>query len=66
MPVIPLTILGSRSVLPKGSLRIRPGTIGVVVGDPIDPRQYPVEEKEALMKKVREVMSEALETAPAG
>ena len=66
VPVIPLTILGSRSVLPKGSLRIRPGTIGVVVGDPIDPRRYPLEEKEALMKKVREAMSEALETAPAG
>jgi len=66
VPVIPLTILGSRSVLPKGSLRIRPGTIGVVVGDPIDPRQYPVEEKDALMKKVRAVMSEALETEPAG
>jgi len=66
VPVIPLTILGSRSVLPKGSLRIRPGTIGVVVGDPIDPRRYPLEEKEALMKKVREAMSEALETAPTG
>jgi len=66
VPVIPLTILGSRSVLPKGSLRIRPGTIGVVVGDPIDPRQYSVEEKEALMQKVRAAMMEALETGPAG
>ena len=65
VPVIPLTILGSRSVLPKGSLRILPGTITVVVGDPIDPRPYPVEEKEALMKRVRAVMSETLETAPA-
>jgi len=61
VPVIPLTILGSRKVLPKGSLRIHPGTIRVVVGDPIDPRQYRVEEKEALMKRVRAVMAEALE-----
>jgi 1-acyl-sn-glycerol-3-phosphate acyltransferase len=61
VPVIPLTILGSRKVLPKGSLRIRPGTISVLVGDPIDPRQYHVEEKEALMKRVRAVMAEALE-----
>ena len=66
VPVIPLTVLGSRNVLPKGSLRIRPGTITVVVGEPIDPSQYRVEEKEALMKRVRAVMSEALETEAAG
>jgi 1-acyl-sn-glycerol-3-phosphate acyltransferase len=61
VPVIPLTVLGSRKVLPKGSLRIRPGTIHVVVGDPIDPRQYRVEEKEALMARVRAVMTATLE-----
>ncbi len=62
VPVIPLTILGSRSVLPKGSLRIRPGPITVMVGDPIDPRRYRVEEKEALMLEVRETMLKALGT----
>lgn len=60
VPVIPLTICGSREVLPKGSLRIRPGVITVVVGDPIDPREYSFETKEALMGRVRGVMQDIL------
>ncbi len=63
VPVIPLTVTGSREVLPKGSLRIRPGTITVRVGKPIDPRSFSVEEKERLMARVRSVMEEALEAA---
>ena len=51
--VIPVTIRGSREVLPKGSLRIRPGIITVSVGEPIDPRRFPLAEKEALMERVR-------------
>jgi 1-acyl-sn-glycerol-3-phosphate acyltransferase len=64
VPVIPMTILGSREVLPKGSLRICPGIITVKLGDPIDPRQFRVEEKEALMARVRSAMEAALESGP--
>jgi len=64
VPVVPLTIVGSREVLPKGSLTIRPGRITVRVGDPIDPRQFSVEDKEALMAKVRSAMEAALEAGP--
>lgn len=60
VPVIPITIRGSREVLPKGSLRIRPGTIRVAVGDPIDPREYDLESKEALMERVHGAMQEVL------
>jgi 1-acyl-sn-glycerol-3-phosphate acyltransferase len=62
VPVIPVTILGSREVLPKGSLRIRPGRITVRVGDPIDPRQFTLEGKEALMARVRSAMEAALKS----
>jgi len=34
-PIIPISISGSREVLPKGSLRIQPGTIQVAVGERI-------------------------------
>ena len=68
VPVIPLTVTGSREVLPKGSLRIRPGLITVRVGEPIDPRPYSVDEKELLMERIRSVMAETLEptSAPQG
>lgn len=37
VPVIPLTINGSFKVLPKGSLRIHPGTITLVIERPVHP-----------------------------
>ncbi|MBP7342309.1 MAG: 1-acyl-sn-glycerol-3-phosphate acyltransferase [Syntrophaceae bacterium] len=36
IPVLPVTVNGSRRVLPKGSLALRPGKIQVVIGDPIE------------------------------
>jgi 1-acyl-sn-glycerol-3-phosphate acyltransferase len=56
VPVVPLVIRGSRAILPKGSLRIRPGVITVEVGDPIDPRAYDLDRKQELMDRVRAVM----------
>jgi 1-acyl-sn-glycerol-3-phosphate acyltransferase len=35
-PILPVTVNGSRKILPKGSLAFTPGLIEVVVGDPID------------------------------
>lgn len=60
VPVIPITIRGSREILPKKSLTIRPGTITVTVGDPINPREFSLENKEALMERVRAEMLEIL------
>lgn len=61
VPVVPLTLQGSRGVLPKGSLSIRPGLIRVDIGDPIDPTPFDLEHKEALMQRVRAVMEERLQ-----
>ena len=65
VPVVPVTVLGSREVLPKGSLRIRPGTITVRLGEPIDPLPYRAQGKEALMARVRAAMETALAEGPA-
>jgi 1-acyl-sn-glycerol-3-phosphate acyltransferase len=35
-PILPVTVNGSRKVLPKGGLEFHPGRIGVTVGDPIE------------------------------
>ena len=37
IPVVPLTINGSYRILPKGSLRVHPGSISLVVDNPIIP-----------------------------
>jgi 1-acyl-sn-glycerol-3-phosphate acyltransferase len=55
-PVLPVTINGSRRVLPKGSLAFQPGTIEVVVGEPIEIRNYVPDDLEKLIRDTREVI----------
>ena len=35
VPIVPLGLVGSRAIMPKGSFRIRRGVIVVRVGEPI-------------------------------
>jgi len=60
VPILPIVIRGSREILPKGSLQIRPGTITLAVGEPIDPSRYSLERKEELMSEVRGAMERVL------
>ncbi len=60
IPIVPMAISGSRQVLPKGSLKIRPGTIEIRFGDPIPTGEYTMENKEILMERVRNAIREML------
>lgn len=55
-PILPVTVNGSRKVLPKKSFVFRPGTIEVVVGDPIETSGLTREDLPALMEKTRDVI----------
>lgn len=61
LPIIPITIVGSRDLLPKKSVRIRPGKIKIIVGDPIDTAPYTEADKDLLVNKVRDVIAETLQ-----
>jgi 1-acyl-sn-glycerol-3-phosphate acyltransferase len=52
MPIVPITIVGTREIWPKGEFAIHPGTATVIFHDPIDPTTYP--DQESLMNAVRE------------
>jgi 1-acyl-sn-glycerol-3-phosphate acyltransferase len=56
MPVLPITVNGSRKVLPKKSLVFHPGTIEVVVSDPIETTGYSNENIQDLIDKTRAVI----------
>jgi 1-acyl-sn-glycerol-3-phosphate acyltransferase len=60
-PILPVTINGSRFVLPKGTLALMPGKIQVLVGDVIDPQAFGHERKEALMEAVRSAIERNLD-----
>lgn len=56
IPILPVTINGSRRVLPKRSLAMRPGKIQVVIGDPIDTGSYTHDNVQDLMDQTRQTI----------
>jgi len=59
VPVVPLAINGSYRILPKHSFRIRPGTITLVLGKPIQPPSPNGKESELeLRDNVRKIIQQ--------
>lgn len=56
VPITPISIIGSGSIMPKRSLRVYPGKITMVIGKPIPVKDYPVEKRGELIEKVRSVI----------
>ncbi len=56
IPVVPIWISGAREVLPRGRLTMKPGTIRLMIGEPLDTSSYVMENKEELMDRVRKSM----------
>jgi 1-acyl-sn-glycerol-3-phosphate acyltransferase len=60
IPVVPVTILGSELLMPKGSSTIHPGVVTLKFHPPISPTQFA--EKEGLIAAVRREIASALPT----
>lgn len=56
MPLLPVTINGSRHVLPKGSLCFRKGIIELVVADPIETVGRSSDDLDALISETRRII----------
>jgi 1-acyl-sn-glycerol-3-phosphate acyltransferase len=56
LPILPVTVNGSRKVLPKGSMVFYPGPIEVVVGDPIETKNYTADRLGELVKMTRDTI----------
>ena len=57
LPVLPLTLLGTREILPPDSLAVRPGRAKIVVHEPIFPDGH---DARSLMNASQEVIASAL------
>ncbi len=60
-PILPVTVNGSRFVLPKGTLALMPGKIELIVGDPIDPGMFDENRKDELMAVVKSAIQQNLD-----
>jgi len=54
--IVPVTVEGSGKMMPKRSFRIFPGEIRVKIGAPIDASKYGEQDRDRLLKDVRNVM----------
>lgn len=53
VPIVPVSIIGSGQIMPKRSLRIKPGQIKIVIGKPIEVINFDVEKRHELIENVR-------------
>lgn len=56
VPIVPVTIIGSDKIMPKGSLKVRRGEIIMVIDKPVETGNYTIESRTALMERVRRII----------
>lgn len=61
VPIVPVVITGTRSLMTKGKFRVNAGHVRMVIHKPIDTSAYTRETKEALMESVRRVICDSFE-----
>ena len=56
LPILPVTVNGSRKILPKKALAFNPGAIEVVIGKPVFTKNHTHDNLEELMDKTRNII----------
>lgn len=56
VPICPVTVEGTGSIMPKNSWNIVPGPVHVKIGKPIDTTAFAADDREGLARAVREVI----------
>ena len=61
IPILPITINGTRKVLPKGSLDLMPGGATMIIHEPISVKDYHEENMNELMDRTRMIINTSLD-----
>lgn len=64
VPVVPVAVVGSREVMPKGRWRVRPGRIRIRFGEPIPTDGYTMESRDELLKRTWSAVAALKEGSP--
>lgn len=62
VPIVPIAIDGSRTIMPKDRLKVSPGEIWIQLGSPIDTENVSLKDREFLMAKVKERITQNLDS----
>jgi 1-acyl-sn-glycerol-3-phosphate acyltransferase len=60
IPILPVTIQGTRSSLPKGSLWARKARINVTIHEPVNTDSLSYDDRDDLLEKVRGIIEKTL------
>jgi len=55
-PIVPISIVGSGQIMPKRSLKIKPGKVKLIIDKPIPVTGYSLENRHELIHRVRQVI----------
>ena len=64
LPVVPIAVIGTRGVMPKGRLRTEPADVRVIVHDPIQPPVFEAptaQDAKALASRVHAIVAAAVD-----
>ena len=60
LPLVPTAIRGNDVVMPATTLKVRPGPVQIVIGDPIETKELSVRQKDELMVSTRTTIEQML------
>jgi len=60
VPVVPVAIVGTHQILPKGRLLVKPGRVEIRVGAPIATSEYTVKQKQELAERLQGKVAELM------
>jgi len=63
VPVLPIAVAGTQEILPKNTVEVRPGVIGLAFGKPIDVAGYTMKDRDAFTQRVRAAVEELISEA---
>lgn len=60
VPIVPIAITGSGEIIPKGKLKVNPGSITIRIGRPIEMKDAAMKDREALMGQLHDIIASNL------
>ena len=62
VPIVPISIIGANEIMPKRTLKVKPGRITMVIDQPVDVSGYTLETRSELIERIRNIIVRNLET----
>jgi 1-acyl-sn-glycerol-3-phosphate acyltransferase len=60
VPVVPVSVIGTQRLMPRGALLVRSGEVRILIHPPVDPAGYSLSERDLLMERVQAVVASGL------